>query len=163
MMTHLTGSTTPALANWPLKGPTYSAELRSKTSVKKIGILNRDISDVIASLGHLDTIVVCDAGLPIPLGVRRIDLALRPGLPGFQETLRAIAVELQVEGWVMAQEVREENPHMLEGVREVFPDAEGEFVPHSEFKELCGKAKAIIRTGEFTHYSNVILVAGVVF
>lgn len=131
--------------------------------MKKIGILNQDISEVIASLGHFDTIVVCDAGLPIPLGVRRIDLALRPGLPGFLETLKTIAVELHVEGWIMAQEVREESPHMLEGVCEVFPDAEGEFVPHSEFKEMCRHAKAIIRTGEFTHYANVILIAGVVF
>ena len=131
--------------------------------MKKIGILNQDISEVIASLGHFDTIVVCDAGLPIPLGVRRIDLAVRPGLPGFLETLKAIAVELEVESWVMAQEVREESPHMLDGVREVFPDAKGEFVPHSEFKELCKNVKAIIRTGEFTHYSNVILMAGVVF
>jgi D-ribose pyranase len=131
--------------------------------MKKTGILNQDISEVIASLGHFDTIVVCDAGLPIPLGVRRIDLALRPGLPGFLDTLKTIAVELEVEGWIMAQEVREESLHMLEGVCEVFPDAGGEFVPHSEFKELCRNAKAIIRTGEFTHYSNVILVAGVVF
>ena len=131
--------------------------------MKKTGILNQDISEVIASLGHFDTIVVCDAGLPIPLGVRRIDLALRSGLPGFLETLKTIAVELEVEGWTMAQEVREESPQMLDGVRDVFPDAQGEFVPHSEFKELCRNAKAIIRTGEFTHYANVILVAGVVF
>ena len=131
--------------------------------MKKIGILNQDISEVIAGLGHFDTVAVCDAGLPIPLGVRRIDLALRPGLPGFLETLKAIAVELEVESWVMAQEVQVESPHILEGVREVFPDSEGAFVPHSEFKERCRNVKAIIRTGEFTHYSNVILMSGVVF
>lgn len=131
--------------------------------MKKIGILNQDISEVIASLGHSDTLVLCDAGLPIPTGVRRIDLAVRAGLPGFLETLEAIAVELDVEGWIMAQEVEAESPHILKGVRDVFPDARGRFVPHSEFKELCKNVKAIIRTGEFTHYSNVILVAGVVF
>jgi D-ribose pyranase len=131
--------------------------------MKKTGILNQDISEVIAGLGHFDTIVVCDAGLPIPLGVRRIDLALRSGLPGFLETLKTVAVELEVESWVMAQEVREESPQILDGVREIFPDAKGDFVPHSEFKEQCRNVKAIIRTGEFTHYSNVILTAGVVF
>jgi D-ribose pyranase len=131
--------------------------------MKKIGILNQDISEVIASLGHFDTLVVCDAGLPIPLGVRRIDLAIRPGLPGFLETLEAVAIELQIEGWIMAQEVQAESPRILEGVRGILPDAQGQFVPHTEFKELCKNAKAIIRTGEFTHYANVILVAGVVF
>jgi D-ribose pyranase len=63
----------------------------------------------------------------------------------------------------MAQEVQAESPQMLQGVRDVFPDAQADFVPHSEFKERCKSVKAIIRTGEFTHYSNVILMAGVVF
>ncbi len=131
--------------------------------MKKIGILNQDISEVIAGLGHFDTIVVCDAGLPIPAGVRRIDLAVRAGLPGFLETLEAVAIELQVQGWIMAQEVEAKSPHILQGVRDVFPDAQGRFVPHDEFKDLCKNAVAIIRTGEFTPYANVILVAGVVF
>ena len=96
--------------------------------MKKIGILNQDISEVIAGLGHFDTIVVCDAGLPIPLGVRRIDLALRPGLPGFLESLKTIAVELEVESWVMAQEIREESPTFWMGARGV-PGHEGRFYP----------------------------------
>ena len=34
--------------------------------MKKTGILNADIAAVVARLGHLDTITVADAGLPIP-------------------------------------------------------------------------------------------------
>ena len=64
--------------------------------MKKIGILNKDISEVIASMGHMDMLVVCDAGLPIPAGVRRIDLALKEGLPGFIETVETVYKELQV-------------------------------------------------------------------
>jgi D-ribose pyranase len=36
-------------------------------------------------------------------------------------------------------------------------------VSHEEFKKATGDAKAIIRTGEFTPYANVILKSGVVF
>jgi D-ribose pyranase len=36
-------------------------------------------------------------------------------------------------------------------------------VPHVEFKRLTQNARAVIRTGEFTYYANVILVAGVAF
>jgi D-ribose pyranase len=48
--------------------------------VKKIGILNQPISSVIAGLGHMDTLFVADAGLPIPQETQRIDLALVEGM-----------------------------------------------------------------------------------
>ncbi|MDN3720716.1 RbsD/FucU domain-containing protein [Roseibium salinum] len=35
-----------------------------------------------ASLGHMDEIVVADAGLPVPANVGVIDLAVSPGIPG---------------------------------------------------------------------------------
>ncbi len=44
--------------------------------MKKTGILNQPISSVIAGLGHMDTLVIADAGLPIPPEAQRIDLAL---------------------------------------------------------------------------------------
>ncbi len=46
--------------------------------MKKQGILNSRIAAVLARLGHTDTIVIADCGLPIPDHVERIDLALKP-------------------------------------------------------------------------------------
>jgi D-ribose pyranase len=40
---------------------------------------------------------------------------------------------------------------------------EVEFVPHAKLKELTRHARALIRTGEATPYSNVILYSGVIF
>jgi D-ribose pyranase len=131
--------------------------------MKKIGILNHDISAVVAGMGHMDTITVADAGLPVPDGVRRIDLALREGLPGFLETVETLAGELQVEKVVVAQETAAVSPHIEEGLKQLFPDAEWATLPHEEFKALTGQSKAVVRTGEFTPYANVILVSGVVF
>jgi D-ribose pyranase len=52
--------------------------------MKRYGILNSHISKVLANLGHTDFIVIADAGLPIPDGVKKIDLAVKTGMPSFR-------------------------------------------------------------------------------
>jgi len=131
--------------------------------LKKIGILNKEISDVIASLGHTDEIIICDAGFPIPQGVRRIDLALEKGLPSFLDTLRVILKELYVEKIVVEKETKDISPKRYEEIMQFFPNVEVEVISHVEFKERSKNVKAIIRTGEFTPYSNLILIAGVIY
>ncbi len=49
--------------------------------MKKGTGLNADISAAISRLGHTDTLVVCDAGLPVPRSSTRIDMALTQGVP----------------------------------------------------------------------------------
>lgn len=131
--------------------------------MKKIGVLNKDISEAIASMGHMDMLVVGDAGLPIPPGVRRIDVAIKEGLPGFLETVEAIGGELEVERIIVAEETGTVSPHIEEALIQMFSGAEVEKVTHTTLKELCRGAVAVVRTGEFTPYANVILVSGVVF
>ena len=74
--------------------------------MKKIGILNREISRVISGLGHTDQIVVCDAGFPIPSHVEQMDLSLIPGVPSFLATLETVLIELKVERVYYAEEIR---------------------------------------------------------
>ena len=131
--------------------------------MKKIGILNQPISSVIAGMGHMDTLVIADAGLPIPPETQRIDLALTEGIPSFLDTLRAVLTEMHVERAIVAEEMLEVSPGVYEAVRELLGDVPVETVTHLIFKEQTRSARAVIRTGEFTSYANVILVAGVVF
>ena len=131
--------------------------------MKKIGILNQPISAAIAGLGHLDMLVVCDAGLPIPAGVNRIDLALTEGIPGFAQTVQAVQREMQVERLVIAEEMVSRSPQIVEFLQKSFPGTPIEQISHASFKERTHEAAAIIRTGEFTPYANVILIAGVIF
>jgi D-ribose pyranase len=131
--------------------------------MKKIGVLNKDISEAIAGMGHMDMLVVGDAGLPIPPGVQRIDVAIKEGLPGFLETVEAIAGELEVERIIVAEEMGVVSPHIEEALIKMFSGAEVERVTHVTLKELSRSAVAVVRTGEFTPYANVILVSGVVF
>ena len=131
--------------------------------MKKTGILNQPISSVIAGLGHMDTLVIADAGLPIPPETQRIDLALTEGIPTFLDTLRVVLTEMQVEQAVVAEEMIEVSPKVYEAVKELLGDVPIETVTHLIFKEQTRSARAVVRTGEFTPYANVILVAGVVF
>jgi D-ribose pyranase len=131
--------------------------------MKKIGLLNQPISSVIAGMGHKDTLVVADAGLPIPPETQRIDLALTEGVPGFLDTLRAILTEMEVERAVVAEEMLEASPEIYQGLRDLLGDVPIETVTHEDLKARSRSARAVVRTGEFTPYANVILVAGVVF
>jgi D-ribose pyranase len=131
--------------------------------VKKIGIINQPISAVVASLGHTDTVVIADAGLPIPPEPQRIDLALTEGIPTFLDTLRVVLTEMQVERAIVAAEMLEVSPAVYQAIKDLLGDIPIETVPHDIFKRQTNSARAVIRTGEFTAYANVILAAGVVF
>jgi D-ribose pyranase len=127
------------------------------------GVLNAQLSRVLSEVGHTDTIVVTDAGLPIPLTVERVDLALVPGQPPFLAVLDAVLAELQVEAVTIAAEIAEHSPGVLAEIRARFPTVSIEMVPHVDFKARTAHARAAVRSGEFTPYANVILTAGVVY
>jgi len=131
--------------------------------MKKTGVINAPISTVIAELGHMDTLTIADAGLPIPKEVHRIDLALVKGIPGFIDTLSVVLSEMKVEKVIVADEMKKISPSILSGVQSLIGDVTVDFVPHERFKDLTKSSRAIIRTGEFTPYANIILVSGVVF
>lgn len=132
--------------------------------MKKLGILHGELSKVIAEMAHNDTILISDAGMPVPKGVKLIDLALVEGIPSFFEVLEAVLKELHVEEGTISIEMEETSPHMKEKlvniIKDEFPLVE---VSHEELKELSKDVKAVIRTGEFTPYSNIILKSGVLF
>lgn len=131
--------------------------------MKKIGILNHPISEVIARMGHFDMLVIGDAGLPIPPGVQRIDLALCQGVPGFIQTLQTVLTELQLQSAVIAAEMQTVSPDLYKETTAALAGTAIETVSHEAFKALSCQAVAVIRTGEFTPYANVILKAGVLF
>ena len=131
--------------------------------MKKIGILNSEISRVISELGHMDRIVIADAGLPIPHHVKRIDLALKEGVPSFIETVETVLQEMCVEKAYVAQEMGSESAPKKEELIAVLPGIQIKVITHEELKVLTHQAKAVIRTGEFTPYANVVLEAGVIF
>lgn len=136
--------------------------------MKRRPLLNRHLSKLVASLGHMDEIVVADAGLPIPANVAVIDLAVSPGIPGFFDVLDALAHEMIVEQAIFANEAAEDLVTRIEvklahWAAEAGKPIEHIRCSHEAFKTQTSRARAVIRTGEFTPYANVILVSGVSF
>ena len=131
--------------------------------MKKKGILNMQISEILASLGHTDTVVIGDCGLPIPCGIARVDLAVVQGLPRFAPVVAAIADELIVQKIIVAEEILEHNAETFRFLENLFSEIPIHKIAHETFKERLIQAKAVIRTGEATPYANVILESGVAF
>ncbi|KAB7707546.1 D-ribose pyranase [Bacillus aerolatus] len=131
--------------------------------MKKHGMLNSHITKVLTDLGHTDYIVIADAGLPVPDGVQKIDLALTLGVPSFEQTVEAVAADMVIEKVTMADEVKAANEPAFDYMKKKFSDTELEWVTHEVFKVLTKQAKAVIRTGEASPYANCILQAGVIF
>lgn len=132
--------------------------------MKKTGLLNVELSAAIASMAHEEYLVIGDAGLPVPPGVKCIDLALKEGVPTFIETLQAVLGELKVQEAIIDTEMQQVSPQMRKALDQAVGNAFPlRTVPHQELQQLAKRAKAVVRTGEFTPYSNIILVAGVLF
>ncbi len=132
--------------------------------VKKKGVLNPQLAYLLASLGHTDEIVICDAGLPIPINVERIDLILKEGIPSFIDTVEYLLEHMVIEGITLANEIEEISPELNNKLLDKLPDdISVEKISHQEFKKRVGKTRAVIRTGECTPYANIILKAGVDF
>ncbi len=134
--------------------------------MKKGLLIHTALSRLIASLGHGDRVVIGDAGLPVPPGGEGIDLALSRGIPDFSATLQAIVSEMQVEQHVIAAEFLDADSPPLQTVAALVRQNQlgtRQIVSHQEFKQFSQAARAIVRTGEYTPYANIILCAGVVF
>lgn len=143
--------------------------------MKKKGILNGDLLELIASAGHGDLIVITDRGFPLPSegsGVKVIDLGISEGLPSFMDIVSLITEELEVESMIHAEESLDKCPEYINRVKQFAEnDLPVKVVPHVRFKNAAvagyddefGRIIGFVRTGEFTPYANVMLGCGVVF
>ena len=133
--------------------------------MKRLGILNSDIARVLAYMGHTDTLAI------VPDTTERIDLAIEFGKPSFMDVLKPVSNDMKIEKIVLAEEICEQNPEMLEKIEQLLKKIEQEtgkkieieFVSHTELKKRTANCKAVIRSGEITPYANIILQSGCIF
>ena len=125
-------------------------------------LLNAQLSQAIASMGHGDLMIVCDAGFPIPPAAWRIDLAIVPDVPDLETVLAPIAENLIVERVSFADTLPAHNAPLLSKVKRLFAAAELAPIKHEEILgEMASKAKVIVRTGAFDPWGNILLYSGV--
>jgi len=129
--------------------------------MKEVGFLNGQVDAALTRQGHMDLMMVVDAGFPVPDHVELIDLALKADTPTVPEVLAELAKVHSVEKLVLAEETRRHNPSYFEKVTKgPWKDAETEVIPHTELKLRSQEVKTIIRTGDFTAWANIMLVSG---
>jgi D-ribose pyranase len=133
--------------------------------MKKSVLLNSGISRVVSLMGHFDTLTIGDAGLPVPDGVERIDLAVKLGVPSFIEVFETVMTELCAQKMTIAKEAAEKNKALFDYFTSYCAKNNIQLVcvPHEEFKALSKKSKAVVRTGECKPYANVVIESGVTF
>lgn len=124
--------------------------------MRKTGILNPELAARINRLGHTDTWVIADCGLPIPREVPVIDLTLVFGIPTFHQVVEAMLQEVVVEAVTIADSTPAQ-------IRDAMPDVPVTDITHEQLKALVAGASFVIRTGETTAFANAIFHSGVPF
>lgn len=130
--------------------------------MREDGLWHPRLIAMIAGLGHTESMVVADAGLPVPPGVEVVDLAWSRRQPPLLPVLAVILSELVVERATIADEAKDD-PDFLASLDGILGDLPVVRTSHESLKSACAEARAVVRTGEDTPYSNVILHAGVPF
>jgi D-ribose pyranase len=147
--------------------------------MKKGGILNTELLRVVSDMGHGNMLFIVDRGFPFPVHdlTKKIDVSVGYNLPRFLDVLKVVIQDLEIEKVIIANETEKVSPDIYRSLIQIFEKVRNkgnpiiiEKIPHEEFKQLGlrgaekgEEVKAIVRTGEFTPYSNVILVSGVPF
>ena len=80
--------------------------------MKKDRILNPELIAQIAAIGHTEYLVIADAGLPVPNGVKVIDLSVVRGVPTFEQVLSAVREELVSDAYIVAGEMPGKSPEL---------------------------------------------------
>lgn len=131
--------------------------------MKKGILLNSQISAVVADMGHWDTLGIGDLGMPVPKGTQKIDLSVNMGTPDLITVLKTTLSELKIQRIFLASEMKTENSKQLTAIMEAVGNVQIVFIPQMELQDKIASTKAFVRTGEASHYSNVILESGVTF
>lgn len=124
-------------------------------------IQNGELIKVITGVGHTQMLAIGDVGLPIPPGMKTVDLSLVKGIPAFRDVLAAVMSELVVESCYVASEVA--GKPAQQQIADCVGTLPVKTISHEQLKAMLPACNAVIRTGEATPYANIILVGGVNF
>lgn len=125
------------------------------------GFLNREVAAELSKMGHTDRMMIVDAGLAIPKKTKVIDLSLKTNFPTTLDVLDEILKHFSVEKVILSQATIDVSPSRAKAFHSRFiENLEIEIVPHSIFRdEITRNVKFVIRTGDFTANSNIVLVS----
>lgn len=125
------------------------------------GILNREIAAEIAKMGHTDKMMIVDAGLAVPNTTKVIDISLSVNIPTTIDVLNEVLKHFSVEKIIYSKATQDVSPSREKEFLSHFDETiEVEIVEHPVLRdEITRDVKFVIRTGDFTANSNIVLVS----
>jgi len=122
------------------------------------GILNPAINSLLSRVRHTNTLVIADRGFPYWPHIETIDISLVDDIPRVMDVLEAIKSNYAIGRVFAAAEFLTENsPQTASALENALLGIPITFEPHIELKKHVPHAIGLIRTGDTTQYSNLIL------
>lgn len=125
------------------------------------GILNPQISSLLARVRHTNMLVISDRGFPFWPMIETVDISLVDDIPTVLQVFNAIRPNFEIGEILMAEEfVKTNTPEICTALSTAANHIPIRYLGHKEFKKLIPGAIGLIRTGDTIQYSNMILVSG---
>jgi D-ribose pyranase len=129
--------------------------------VLKTGILNPAINSLLCRIRHTNTLVISDRGFPYWPQIETVDISLIDDIPRVLDVLQALTSNFVIAQAFMAEEFLSVNqPATKDAFTKALDGTPILYEPHVIFKRRVPQAIGLIRTGDTTQYSNLILESG---
>ena len=127
----------------------------------KTGILNPAITSLLCRIRHTNTLVISDRGFPFWPQIETVDISLIDDIPRVLDVLQALTRNFVIAQAFMAEEFLSVNqPATKDAFTKALDGTPILYEPHVIFKRRVPQAIGLIRTGDTTQYSNLILESG---
>ena len=124
----------------------------------KGGILNPAINSLLCRVRHTNTLVISDRGFPYWPHIETVDISLVDDIPRVMDVLAAIKGNFTIGRVFAAQEFLAVNsPSVTSALEDALLGVPITFESHNDLKKRVPHAIGLIRTGDTTQYSNLIL------
>jgi len=124
----------------------------------KKGILNPQILSLLARVRHTNMLVIADRGFPSWPMIETIDISLVDDVPKVLQVFEEIKSNYMIGQIFMAEEFNQVNlPEVIQALKNSCGEIPVLFEAHVNLKVHVPQAIGIIRTGDTTQYSNMII------
>ena len=127
----------------------------------KTGLLNPYLLALLARIRHTNALVIADRGFPFWPEIETVDLSVVDGLPTVLQLIAAVRANHHFTQAYQAREFQKNNTAAVcAAFAKGLAGVPTRFEAHVDFKKRVPGAIGLIRTGDTTHYANVILISG---
>lgn len=124
----------------------------------KTGILNPHVNSLLSRVRHTNTLVIADRGFPFWPTIETVDLSLVDDVPTVLAVLAALRPNFQIgRAWMAREFLKHNDARKRTAFAEACRGIPLTHEAHVRFKRRVPNAIGLIRTGDTTPYSNIIL------